>query len=267
MRKKIAIIIFMIALAAVFIIYKPIEKYTESTANEHATDQFHKIWPNINLLTDVTATNFFAQQWQDNRANPHAKPIAKAEKQRVTQILIQELAKYPRKVLAENLQAIALCSTLSVFGVEYGATTADNRIYLTSLGQQQGYTDTYIRKTLHHEFSSILMRNNNFPMQDWLSTVPDGFSYAQNIQQEINAINRGWKQEKSKPDMLEKGFLSRYGMSTEENDINTYAGMLFTDPNRLKQLAQKYDRIKTKYNILVTFYHGLDKNHKWYFDN
>jgi hypothetical protein len=111
------------------------------------------------------------------------------------------------------------------------------------------------------------MRNNNFPMQDWLSTIPAGFSYAQNIQQEINAINRGWKQEKSKPEILEKGFLSRYGMSTEENDINTYAGMLFTEPNRLKELAQKYDRIKSKYNILIAFYHGLDKNHKWYFDN
>jgi hypothetical protein len=132
---------------------------------------------------------------------------------------------------------------------------------------QQGYSDDYLKKTIHHEFSSILIHNNSFPVKNWMAVLPNDFSYAKSVEQEVTAINSGWKPETPAPEIFEKGFLTKYGMSTMENDINTYAEMLFTEPERLKNLAREYIDIERKYAILTAFYRNLDKTHTWFFEN
>jgi hypothetical protein len=53
------------------------------------------------------------------------------------------------------------------------------------------------------------------------------------------------------------GFVSDYGMSSLENDFNTYAELAMTEPEKLKQLADQYPIIRAKTRILVQFYGRL----------
>jgi hypothetical protein len=53
---------------------------------------------------------------------------------------------------------------------------------------------------------------------------------------------------------LNEGLVSRYGKVNAENDINTYAELVFTQPEAIKNFIKKYPLMMNKYQILKQFY-------------
>jgi len=218
---------------------------------------FNKIWPWIEVVTDVERPDYFHAQWSAFGVKPIAVPIASNEKERVISILIEELNKYPQELLKKDLKEIMLGTSLTIYNIEYGATNIDNRIYITSRGKLSGYSDKYLRKTLHHELSSILIRNNIFPFDAWKDLLPKTSKSEGNLIREVKAIKKGWVENNYTSSDLDDGFVSRYGRSSIENDINTYAENLMTGKVWLVKQAKKHSVIKKKLLIIDEFYRGL----------
>ena len=53
---------------------------------------------------------------------------------------------------------------------------------------------------------------------------------------------------------LRQGLVSSYGKANAENDINSYAELIFTEPKTMKAYIRKYPRIGPKYEMLKRFY-------------
>jgi hypothetical protein len=109
------------------------------------------------------------------------------------------------------------------------------------------------------------MRENQFPSKPWKAALPNGVHYEDSVDQEIKAIKSGRNMNLAQDDLLRLGFLSSYGETNMENDVNTYAELLFTDPKKLKMLANRYAAIKAKYQMAIQFYKSLDPQFKWIF--
>ena len=58
---------------------------------------------------------------------------------------------------------------------------------------------------------------------------------------------------------LKQGFLYEYGMSSIENDVNSYAAFAFTHPAELRALAARWpDGVGRKRRVVLDFYRALD---------
>lgn len=225
--------------------------------NDSDRVSFHKSWPWIEIVTDVSGEDYFPVQWSAFGVKPSADPIISSEHSRVMLILVEELGKYPKSLLKKNLQKIMLGSSLSIYNIEYGATNIDKHIYITSKGKQLGFSDEYLRKTIHHEFSSILIRNNDFPFDAWKKLSPETLGGQDGVIREVAAIKKGWEGNNHTKKDLADGFVSKYGRSSLENDINTYAENLMTSNDWLSSQAEDYSIIKEKVILIKEFYRGL----------
>jgi hypothetical protein len=82
---------------------------------------------------------------------------------------------------------------------------------------------------------------------------PEGFNYIINpvkIDAYMNSID---SYEVNEAD-LKEGLVSRYGKVNAENDINTYAELVFTQPEEMKVFINKYPVVMKKYEMLKKFY-------------
>lgn len=166
-------------------------------------------------------------------------------------ILYRELKKYPVEVINKDIKTIFLLDRLQFSGVPYGGTVIGRAVYLTWGGHQHGYDDTYFSSLIHHEFSSVFFQKYPFPIDEWIAANPTGFEYAHTNEQIIEAIKKG--ELKDKKHYLD-GFLSEYGRSTLENDFNAYAELLFSQPERIRELSSKYPRVKRKIELTKQYY-------------
>ncbi|HHJ15676.1 MAG TPA: hypothetical protein ENJ80_03165 [Gammaproteobacteria bacterium] len=197
--------------------------------------------------------------WRNPPANGTAEPMTKANLCRYLPVLAHELDKYPADVIRQNLATVYLLNSLGFFGVQYGGTSLDHSIYLTGGNTVEGYDDSYFATLFHHEMSSIFFRNYDFPTEEWNSVNPGRHVYAKSDRQILQAITDG-EDDGGDESLYSEGFLSKYGYSTLENDFNLYAEMAFTHPRQLRQLAEKYPRIRKKSELLRKFYTGISRD-------
>ncbi|MCG8597937.1 MAG: hypothetical protein MI785_26715 [Kiloniellales bacterium] len=55
-----------------------------------------------------------------------------------------------------------------------------------------------------------------------------------------------------------QGFVSDYGRSSIENDVNTYAELLMADPAELMRLAEAFPPVEAKARLLARYYARLN---------
>ncbi len=199
------------------------------------------------------------EQWRDSPFNGVVEPLHKDYLCRYVESLSLELKKYPNAVLQRDLLTIYLLDSLTFVGVKYGGTSIGNSLYLTGGSKLEGYSNTFYAALLHHEMSSIFYTTYNFPESDWALINPDDFRYAESDSQILQAIENG-DEASNNEKVLSEGFLSEYARSTPENDFNSYAEMIFTEPKKLKKLAGKYPKIGQKVEIVTRFYLGISKD-------
>lgn len=167
------------------------------------------------------------------------------------------LSRYPDWVIKENLADIFLLGKLEINGRSYGGTYVDSAIYI-SLGGFFRHNDSSLLGLMHSEFSSILFRQYKFFKEAWKAVNSPTWSY------EDSDRGTGFEMLGKKDlheqtgELLRNGFLVKFSQSDLENDFNMFVSWAFTRPDRLRELASKYERIQKKYRLVIEFYESID---------
>ena len=108
------------------------------------------------LVRYAIGDDFFPETWRNPPVAARAAEINPAELERFPAIIGAALAAYPPNVIKKNLKEIRLAREMYFFETSYGATSSDCLIYLSDRGSNEGFTDTYLIGSIHHEFAHIL---------------------------------------------------------------------------------------------------------------
>lgn len=193
-----------------------------------------------------------------------AETISVAERARTVKDIEVALNKYPSDLLKKHLRKVYLLGSLKNFGVNYGGTNAMKNIYIVSRSTDEGYTDKYIEQMFHHEFSSILLAENdtyyNKATTTWNNPIWNGlnkssFKYGTGGYQEIK---EGKSNQNFNRYYLDRGFLNQYSMSSAENDFNEIAMNIFYGSEEFWKIVDNNPIINKKVQFFISFYHKLD---------
>lgn len=181
------------------------------------------------------------------------KPIGHHDQNIVMQGLQMALKKYSPAFIKNYLHDIRLTSTLDVQGIAAAGSfsTTTSSIFLAVNSSLDAYGATYYADTFHHELSSLFVYKGPFPVKQWNALLPAGFHYQRNFYGHCPCY------EQSKHTMSEwhqLGFMSDYGATRLDNDVNTYAEVLFEHPDNMKTLMSRYPAIRNKARLLAQAY-------------
>ncbi len=208
----------------------------------------------VKVIATVT-DDFYPSYWKnDPKIKPVAEPIEHNELLRTIPLIRGFVVEYPEDILKKNLKGIFLCKTLQFYGKDFGGTNSADGVYLCVKSKELGYTNQFLLSSMHHEFSSILMRNYPFPNKAWEALNPKGFSYTE------DAVGALGKDDLLKPHAKyhEMGFICLYSQSSVEEDFNTIADYLFNQRPALLQMAQEYPKLRAKIQLAMKFYKQVD---------
>jgi len=209
------------------------------------------------IIVFENESDMFPKSWKGGKINGTSEDLNKDEIERSIKILNKTFAKYPTQVLKNNLEKVYVLGSLSFYGVGYGGTNSSTRVYLTNKGAAYGYTNNYVEKLFHAEFSSILMRN--YPQfldeKTWININTKGFVYGGSG---VEAIREGKSSESFAEELHKEGFLNQYAQSTLENDFNSFAKNIFRGGKKFWELANKHDKLWGKLQLILYFYQALD---------
>ena len=210
----------------------------------------------VNVHFEYDPHTFFPEQWLRQPVSAKGAPILPKELATVLPIIEDFLSKYPKYILQKNLSDIYLLGELEFYGKSYGATNSKSALYIKSQGESKGFDKSFLLGIMHSEFSSILLRNykNRFPEKDWQATNVPGWKYLGNGTKMLRQHELYGQSEQ----LLSRGFLVKYALSSLENDFNMFTEWIFTKPNRLRKLASEFHRINEKYQLTIKFYNSID---------
>ena len=202
--------------------------------------------------------------------------VLKPEYRASAEAIIQKaLSKYSEVMVNKFLESVSIVGSLRFYDVGYGGTymAKGRQIVLV-------YRPTFdargFEQRFHHEFASILLKNNEalFDGYRWRSANGINFSYrAPGIVEE----QRGDRSEATRilaaeqkrtggsgssllrldENLMEEGFLTPYNRVSVEQDMNELAAHLFTNPD-LWGFCERFPRIDQKVDVLIDFYRKLD---------
>lgn len=206
----------------------------------------------------TAGNDIFPQSWYGGQIKGVAESLDTAELKRSLKIVKTALAKYPAAVLKKNLKKVYVLKKLSFYGVDYGGTNTKGVVYIANKGLSKNYTDSFIERVFHAEFSSVLM--NSYPQdldqKKWAEINPKDFQYG--AVNGYEAIKAGKSSEDFDKKILEIGFLNEYAMSTLENDFNSFAKNLFYAEDNFWSIVEGNSRLSEKLELILDFYSKMD---------
>ncbi len=182
------------------------------------------------------------------------QPIRHRVLARYPRLLLEAFGKYPVRVIKQHLNAIHFAKDINQHGFRYSGSVDPYRrvIYLVDDGWKD---DRQAMRTFHHEFSSLLLNQKSLLLNPWIEQNPKDFKYlVKKVKHwdEIKITGQG-----TQP-IYEKGFVTDYGQVSFENDFNEYSAMIFTYPDKFKQVMEKYPRVRGKFLVWLKFYKKID---------
>ncbi|MEI7500169.1 MAG: hypothetical protein WCK84_06935 [Bacteroidota bacterium] len=199
----------------------------------------------------------FPKHWYNAKINAEAEPLAPSERQRFIAILNRCFAKYPEKVLRENLDRVYGLKRMKFYGVAFGGTNIRNTVFICDDETDSSFTDGYIEGVFHHEFSSLLKRA--FPKyldtEIWEAANSPAFIYGNGG---VDAIMNGEASMELDPEYYDKGLLTKYSQASVEEDINVFAQNLFAGSQDFWEIVEDNIRIQRKAYLLIAFYQKID---------
>lgn len=204
-------------------------------------------------------TKIFPESWREEPINAIGEQIEAPEISRCKSIITKALNKYPLGVLKRDLRCVYFLKSIRFYKVGYGGTNSTDALYLSDNGIPLGYTDWYLEKSFHHEFSSILYRNHPEYLNEtaWKKANIAGFDY-NDPEAGVGAIRNNKSSEEIDTALCRNGFLTQYSLSDMENDINTFAQNIFIPAEGFWEAADRYPRIKRKLDLIISFYHKIN---------
>ena len=175
---------------------------------------------------------------------------------RYPDILQKALAKYPVHVVKKYLNAIYFAGVLKDMGIKYAGTYDPFRgiIYLINDGS---ISDQMTLSAFHHEFSSLLLARHGFSLNSWLDNNPEGFKYRYERFKKPEDVYGDISDQGTDAD-YDNGFMNTYAQTNFENDFNEYAAMIFTYPEKFREIMSKYPRVRAKFLVFLDFYRKID---------
>jgi hypothetical protein len=189
--------------------------------------------------------------------SPITEPIRHRVLVRNVDILQMALERYPVQVIKDHLCVINFAGNITgKNGSTYGGLYDELKksIYLTDHGSQP---HDHVIRTFHHEFSSLLLKRNSFDINQWTDNNPKDFEYSFFTTKDLTKTFKSASAVGTEAD-YEKGFMDTYGQTSVENDVNEYAAMIFTYPQKFKKIMNQYPRVRGKFLVLLEFYHNID---------
>lgn len=205
------------------------------------------------------SNSIFPVSWREDPINAKGDEMDFSEISRVKPIVKKALNKYPSAVLKANLTAIYFVKKMSFYNVGFGGTNSSDAVYVSNSGEENGYSDRYIEQTIHHEYSSILMRNHISLLDtiSWKNAISPGVDY-NDPEAGVGAIRKHQSSQEIDTSLCQEGFLTQYAMSGMENDLNTLAQNLFCPAEGFWETVAHYPYIRVKVTLLINFYHQIN---------
>ncbi|MCW5938259.1 MAG: hypothetical protein KF884_08095 [Fimbriimonadaceae bacterium] len=199
----------------------------------------------------------FPEPWRKGDIAAKGEPVAPAEVDRALAAVQKALDAYPEALLAVHLKRVRLVGRMEFFGVEYGGTNSLDTVFLAVRAASEGFTDQFIEASLHHEFSSILLRNGQakFDGAAWSAANPEGFKYGSGG---TDAIRSGQASTAYDSQLASEGILAQYSKASQEEDFNLIAEGLFCGGERFWKLVDSHERLARKVRLVIAFYSALD---------
>jgi len=166
------------------------------------------------------------------------------------------LSRYPPELVRGHLGAIFLTGDLETQGIRIGGTYLHDWVYVSGAGLRGFWVEDEVAIALHHEFSSLLFHDGEFPHSGWRSVNDTGFTYLEDPDAVLKAADQR-RDPAEAEEWHRAGFVSDYGMSSIENDFNTFAELTFGRPAEIAALARRYPKIAAKLSLLIDFYQEL----------
>ena len=216
-----------------------------------------RIWETFGVHVHVRydADSYFPIEWKRAPYSAQASQIEPDEGKRILRLIPGFLAMYPPELIAKNLRAIYLLKSMSFYGLAYGGTSSLDGIYITSEGQDRGYSDEFLSAAMHHEFSSILYTNYRFPDDEWSKVNDPRWRY---VGEGKDLLGRTDVDDETE-DLLRQGFIRVYGQACIEEDVNTYVSAVIAKRPFLVSAAARHKRVRQKLEILTRFYEGVQR--------
>ncbi|MGE4457351.1 MAG: hypothetical protein AB7E13_10460 [Arcobacteraceae bacterium] len=208
----------------------------------------------VKINTVYRDTLFFPKKWLQAPIFATGKQISPSQLPRALSITDTFLSQYPLDILHKHLHTIFFLEELSFYSKKYGGTSnhRSKAIYITV--KEKTHSDDYLLGLMHSEFSSILFHSYTFPTKEWESLNPASFKYVGKGHFMLGQTDLYGQSEI----LLKQGFLVKYSQANVENDFNQIVRWLFTKPNDLALLMQKYPIIKAKVALTIRFYRSID---------
>ncbi len=187
--------------------------------------------------------------------SPKVETVDRKDRRQALLKLRSDLERLDKKALKDHVATIFIYSTLTFKDVRYGGTAFAARKWLYIHKSWLGYSGAKAMG-LHHEFSTLLLRHNRFPVEQWMQLNPDGFVYRLEGDG-VALLKKGNTDLTGSADTYEDGFVAGYGKMNFENDFNTFFQLLIANPAKLSDLERRYPRIRKKAELLRSFYDGL----------
>jgi hypothetical protein len=201
---------------------------------------------------------------RDGESTVQLSPVNDAQYLAYLKVVQKALLKYPPAPIKKHLKDLYIGGPYQENDAVITGMYEGNKIYLFYNHEFGNNSSLFLEQTFHHELSSILIQNYDFPAFDWLKLNPKDFNYIINpvkIDAYMNSIDSYEADEAA----LKEGLVSRYGKVNAENDINTYAELVFTQPEEMKMFIKKYPVVMKKYQMLKQFYLSISPEFKTIF--
>lgn len=232
-----------------------------------------KEWMNKILIEHKSIKNFVHPSWFNDPISFEFKELEDIDRIRnAEEAIYQAFSQYPSQVLIKHIGVVALLKEIKAYGEKYGATYVFFKGYPNSSGIYIALEDhvpneelsDYIIDSLHHEFSSIIMKSDKFPDEQWRSLNLKSFKYKHdNRLGGVDALkSREFGAQNDKKILYLQGFLSQYAMTNVEEDFNVYSGMIMTHPYEVKNLIIEYPIVRKKVKLWLDFYKSIDQEFK-----
>ncbi|MBS1709375.1 MAG: hypothetical protein JSS65_11740 [Armatimonadetes bacterium] len=211
----------------------------------------------VRIETDLI-DDTFPKEWKPSPIFASGKALDGSEVDRAVKAVRKALSKYPEALLRRSLRRVVILRNMSFYGYPYGGTNSADTVYVADDGIKLGYTDDFIEGAVHHEFSSILLRNNAalLDMTEWNKSLPPDFRYRGDG---LSSLREGKASLVYDPESYKQGFLNQYATSSLEEDLNVTAEALLTGRKQVWEGMAKETLLKAKAMAVVGFYGKLDK--------
>lgn len=260
------ILIFFLEFQGYFDYYKRPSDYIY-TYTKYKSDLYEiKSLYSVNIGFSIEESQY-PEDWKDTETDKSDITSLKDEVRRakVFRSLSDSIILYPKSIFSRNIEKIYILDKLFIGGTNVSGTYdySNKNIYIATNQR----SNKIVEKTLHHEFSSILINKYTLSEKQWRNAARKNFQYEQDKDPfyawlysigEVDHIDQ--------ETLLNRGLLRQYAETGVENDFNIYAEYVFSYPSKMKKLISEYPIIKRKYEVFKDFYLSIDEGFQPVFD-